>query len=78
MAKLVEPAIYRSGVWYVACLRCGMQVGIANTGSSVTLLYDVERCQQSECSCWLHQDGPVCCCSFDDLRRAINGLPLPH
>ena len=44
---------------------------------AAVLDYDVDRWQQSDCCC-PHLDGPVACCSFDDLRRAINELGVPH
>ena len=77
MAKLSEPAVHRPGVFYVACLRCRASVGIENTGSSVRLLYDIGSWYRSACCC-LHLDGPVSCCSFADLKRAINNLPVTH
>jgi hypothetical protein len=78
MAKLGEPAVYRPGGYYVVCLRCKATVGIENDGSSVRLTYDIQDCQRRTMCCCLHLDGPVSCCSFDDLRQVINDLPLPH
>ena len=77
MAKLGEPAVFRPGVCYVACLRCKTSVGIENNGSSVRLTYDIGRWHQSNCCC-LHLGDPVSCCYFDDLKRIISDLPLPH
>jgi hypothetical protein len=77
MAKLGEPPIFGPGMFYVACLRCKTHVGIQNHGSSIRLSYDVRQWQQSNCCC-LHADGPASCCQFDELRQAINGLPVRH
>lgn len=77
MAKLVELAVFRPGVCYVACLRCRTSVGIEKLGSSVRVLYDLGNWQRSLCCC-LHLGGPVACCHFDDLRRVIDDLRIPH
>jgi len=77
VGKLGEPALYPPGVSLLVCLRCEASVGIKDEGSSIRLTYDIDRWQQSDCCC-PHLDGPVSCCSFDDLRQAINDLRLPH
>jgi hypothetical protein len=77
VAKLGEPAICGPGVSFLVCLRCKASVGIEDEGSSFRLTYDVGHWQLSDCCC-PHLDGPVNCCSFDDLRRAMRDLSRPH
>jgi hypothetical protein len=77
MAKLGEPPFLRPGVCYVACLQCKTSVGIEKLGSSVRVFYDMGHWDRSVCCC-LHLGGPMYCCHFDELRRVIGDLPIPH
>jgi hypothetical protein len=75
MAKLGEPAIHRPGVSYVVCLRCKVSVGIESRDASLRLTYDLNDWKQRDCCC-LHLTGPVTCCWFTELRRAIDHLGI--
>jgi hypothetical protein len=77
VAKLVEPAVCRPGVSYVVCLRCKVSVGVENRGSSLRLTYDLNDWKRRDCCC-LYMDGPVTCCWFSELRRAIGYLGITH
>jgi hypothetical protein len=77
MAKLGKPAIRGPGLSYITCLRCKTSVCIKDTGSSVSLIYDLDDWQRSLCCC-SHLEGPVHCCSFAELRQAISELPIPN
>ena len=77
MAKLDEPANFGPHKSYFVCLRCRASVRIEGYGAFLRLLYDFEDWQQRECCC-SHEDGPVHCCYFADLRQAIVDLPRPH
>lgn len=76
MGNVGEPSD-RPDLRYVACMRCSMRVKVEGDGSSVSLSYDVAAWRRSKCCC-VHLDGPTYCCSFLDLERIINGLPLPN
>jgi hypothetical protein len=77
MAKLGEPALYRPGVTYIACLQCRMAVCIQRDGSSIGLSYDIAAWERCKCCCG-HLDGPVYCCSFTDLKKVLVELALTH
>jgi hypothetical protein len=77
MAKLGEPAVCRPGISYVVCLRCKVSVGVESQESSLRLTYDLNDWKQRNCCC-LHLDGPVICCWFSELRRAIGYLGVFH
>jgi hypothetical protein len=77
VAKLVEPAVYRLGAFFVACLRCKTSVGVQHNGSSLRLTYDAGQWHQSTCCC-LHLGSPVSCCWFSDLRCVIDKLCVTH
>src|SRR5262245_3836986 len=65
VAKFGELSAYGRGMPLLVCLRCKASVGIEDEGSSIRLIYDFNRWQQSDCCC-PHLDGPVNCRSFDD------------